>query len=149
MHGTWHHRSCDMAHDHNERGLISRSCSIHEDRHNTTSCTIWQATYIFLNSACSWGKPVLSSYWGTSKIKVVISDLQISPLFPWNISKWNINVRVSKGGSLRALSYGACNTIIEKTLRSHTHLNFLHRVMQTKTKLVVTPRDRFSWLRSQ
>ena len=47
---------------------------------------------------------------------VAITDLQISPVFPWNLSQWDINVWVSEGNSPRALSNGACNVIVGKTI---------------------------------
>ena len=47
---------------------------------------------------------------------VAITDLQISPIFPRNFSRWDINVRVSEGSSQRALSNGACNAIVGKTV---------------------------------
>ena len=49
-----------------------------------------------------------------SWLRVAITDLQISPVFPRNFSQWDINVRVSEGSSPRALSNGACNTIVGK-----------------------------------
>ena len=80
-------------------------------------------------------------------IQLTISDLQISPLFPRNISKWNINVRLSEGSSPRALSNGACNAIVDKTVAKPRPPKV--SPIQTKTKLVAIPLDRFSWLRSQ
>ena len=38
----------------------------------------------------------------TIALQVAISDLQISPIFPRIIFKWNINVRVSEDSSPRA-----------------------------------------------
>ena len=52
-----------------------------------------------------------------SKIFIVaILDLQISPIFLRSISQWDINLRVSEDSSPRALSNGACNVIVDKTV---------------------------------
>ena len=32
-------------------------------------------------------------------LSLMITDLQISPIFPWNISQWGISIQISEGSS--------------------------------------------------
>ena len=83
---------------------------------NTYVYIFWWAVWLQLSidhavrcQKCDWSREVLI-------LLVAISDLQISPIFPRIIFKWDINVRVSESSSPRALSNGAYNVSVRKTV---------------------------------